>query len=148
MKAQSSVLIEHATKNRETMISVLDLQNLCTDRLEDAKTLYKDGRYEGAFYICGYVVEMGLKKKICETLGWAGYPNAGNEFSNLQSFKTHNLEILLHLSGAETKIKKAHLSDWSIVVGWNPEIRYSTQKLTAQSADAMLKASETILNNL
>ncbi len=130
------------------MILLVELQNLCTDRLEDAKTLLSARRYDGAFYMCGYVVEMGLKKKICETLGWEGYPKTDKEFNNLKCFKTHNLEVLLHLSGVETKVKQEHLSDWSIVVGWNPEIRYSTQKLTAQSADAMVRSSETLLKNL
>lgn len=64
------------------MISIVELKNLCTDRLEDATTLFKAGRYDGAFYICGYVVEMGLKMRICRTLGWEGYPNTTNEFRN------------------------------------------------------------------
>ena len=45
------------------MICLQDLQNLCLDRLEDAKILYDAGRYDGAFYMSGYVVEMGLKEQ-------------------------------------------------------------------------------------
>jgi HEPN domain-containing protein len=52
------------------VITLKMLQNLSIDRLEDAKALYEAGRHDGAFYICGYAVEVGLKKKICETLGW------------------------------------------------------------------------------
>ena len=43
------------------MISVQELESLCNDRLEDAKSLYHANRYDGAVYLCGYVVEMGLK---------------------------------------------------------------------------------------
>lgn len=56
------------------MITLQDLKNLCTDRLEDAKTLLKANRYDGAVYLAGYVIELGLKHKICQTLGWEGYP--------------------------------------------------------------------------
>ena len=87
------------------MISVQELENLCNDRLEDARNLYQAGRYNGAVYLCGYVVEIGLKKRICITLGCPGYPSKGNEFDGLGSFKTHDLEILLQLSGLEQKLK-------------------------------------------
>ena len=130
------------------MISVKELKDLCTDRLEDAKTLYRAARYEGAFYICGYVVEMGLKMRICHTLGWQGYPNTKKEFENFSSFRTHNLEILLHLSGVETKIKEMFFSEWSVVISWDPEIRYSPQKRIAESVQLMLTSSETLLKNL
>lgn len=130
------------------MISLDELQKLCTDRLEDAKTLFKAERYDGAFYICGYVVEMGLKKKICHTLGWMGYPKTSNEFKNFSSFKTHNLEVLLHLSGIEKKIKEKFLSEWSFVISWDPEIRYTSQKQTSESAELMLTSAETLLKNL
>ena len=46
------------------MITLQELENLCIDRLEDAKMLFQADRYEGAFYICGYVVEVGLKLRI------------------------------------------------------------------------------------
>lgn len=130
------------------MISVVELKNLCTDRLEDAKTLFKAGRYEGAFYLCGYVVEMGLKMRICQTLEWVGYPNTANEFKNFLSFKTHDLEVLLHLSGIETKVKAKFWSEWSSVISWNPEKRYSSEKQTAQNVELMLTSSQTLLKNI
>src|ERR1700722_1063936 len=130
------------------MITIEELKNLCTDRLEDAKTLFKACRYEGGFYICGYVVEVGLKMRICRALGWQGYPNTKKEFENFSSFKTHNLEVLLHLSGIETEIKEKFFSEWSVVTSWEPEIRYSSQKKTAQVVELMLTSSETLLKNL
>lgn len=130
------------------MISVEELKILCTDRLEDAKTLFKASRYEGAYYICGYAVEIKLKKRICIHLGWSGYPNTKKEFENLASFKTHNLEVLLHLSGVKAKIKGEFLSEWSAVTSWDPEIRYSTQKKSFETVELMLNATEILLKNL
>jgi hypothetical protein len=69
-----------------------DLDKLIKDRREDVKVLFDSGRYDGAFYFCGYVMEIGLKKKICEALGWQSYP-PGNH-NDLKSFKTHELEVL------------------------------------------------------
>jgi hypothetical protein len=52
-----------------------------------------------AAYLCGYSIEMALKARICQTIGWAGYPETGAEFREYGSFKTHKLDVLLHLSG-------------------------------------------------
>lgn len=130
------------------MITLLELQNLSRDRLDDAKALYGAGRYNGAFYICGYAVELRLKKKICETLGWEGYPSTEKEFSKLKSFKTHDLDMLLHFSGIENQIKSEAFKEWSIVVSWDPEMRYSSQQQTEQSAKLLVKSAEVLLKKL
>ena len=130
------------------MITLEELLNISGDRLEDAKALHKAGRYDGAFYICGYAVELRLKKKICETLGWEGYPSSEKEFNKLKSFKIHDLDMLLHLSGAENQIKSEMFIEWSIVVSWDPEMRYSSQKQTEQNAKLLLESAETLLKKL
>ena len=34
----------------------------------------------------------------------------------------HDLDVLLHLSGVEQRIKTQHLADWSLVAkGWDPQ---------------------------
>jgi hypothetical protein len=118
------------------------------DRLEDAKALQSQGRHEGAFYICGYAVELGLKKKICKTLGWSGYPSTKNEFDKVKSFKTHDLDFLLHFSGVENEIKPKFWAEWSVVATWDPEIRYSSQKQKSKEVELMLKSAETLLKYL
>jgi len=130
------------------VITLEILQNLSRNRLEDAKALYEAGRYDGAFYICGYAVELGLKKRICETLGWEGYPRVKKEFEKLSSFKTHDLDMLLHLSGVENQIKKDIFTEWSIVLSWDPEMRYSSQKQTKESTKLLLDSAETLLKKL
>lgn len=132
------------------MITLKELQHLSRDRLEDATALYKAGRRDWAVYTCGYAVELALKKKICETLRWKGYPSTEKEFSQLKSFKTHDLELLLHLSGIEDDIKNGEeaLTEWSIIASWNPETRYSLQKQTEERAKLLFKVVEALLKKL
>ncbi|MBM4275034.1 MAG: HEPN domain-containing protein, partial [Deltaproteobacteria bacterium] len=92
------------------MLTRQELQKIAKARLQDAEALFQSGRYDGSIYLCGYAVEIGLKNKICKTLRWKGFPSTRSEFENLQTFKTHNLDILLRLSGVEDKIKKNYLS--------------------------------------
>ena len=92
--------------------------------MEDAEALFDAGRYDAASYLCGYAVEVALKAKICETLNWAGYPSTNREFKELQSFRTHNLSMLLRLSGQESRIRASMPNAWLNVARWNPELRY------------------------
>lgn len=132
------------------MITLEELQSLSTDRLEDAKVLHKAGRSDWAAYTCGYAVELALKKKICETLRWKGYPSTAGEFDQLKSFKTHDLDLLLHLSGVEDQIKKGTegFTGWSIIASWSPDMRYSSQKLTEEKIKLLLEAVEALLKKL
>jgi len=125
-----------------------ELHKLALDRFEDAKALYAAGRYFGAVYICGYAAELALKWKICMTLGWEEYPGEGKNSDKYKSFKTHELVILLHLSGAEEKAKKEFWSEWSVVVSWKPEMRYSTKEQTAKDAELMLNSIQVLLKKL
>ncbi len=87
---------------------------------------------------------MGLKYKICETLNWEKYPTDGE----YKSFKTHKLEVLLHLSGVEKKIKVELFDSWSILLQWNIEMRYSTEKPLNEDVSLMLEAIEKVLDVL
>ena len=131
------------------MITVEELQTLSRERIEDAKVLYRAGHMDWAMYTCGYAVELALKKKICDTLRWKGYPSSKNEFRDLLSFKTHDLDMLLHLSGVEDEIKEGEVfTEWSIVRAWDPEMRYSSQKRTIESVKLLLEAVEVLLKKL
>jgi hypothetical protein len=93
-------------------------------------------------------VELRLKRKICETLGWKGYPSTEKEFNKLKSFKIHDLEMLLHFSGVEDKIKDEVFTEWSIIASWDPEIRYSSQKQTEQRTKLLLELVEVLLKKI
>lgn len=123
-----------------------DLQTVSRARLRDAQALLKARRFDGAFYLCGYAVEIALKARICRTLKWSGFPQTRQEFEGFGSIKTHDLEVLLRFSGIEDRIKRKHLSEWSLVLDWNPEKRYqSIGQATEQQATEMLKAAKRLL---
>jgi hypothetical protein len=129
--------------------TIAELQKIAQARLDDAASLVQCGRAEGAIYLCGYAVEVGLKCRICKTLKWEGFPAKNADFKDYQSFKTHNLDVLLHLSGLEQQTKVAYLPEWSIVRQWDPESRYNPiGKVNIVDAAAMISAARTLLTNI
>ena len=104
------------------MLDLKDIKDLAKARHKDARVLLLGKRYESAMYLCGYAVELSLKARICRTLKWAGYPATAREFDNYKSFKTHNLSVLLHLSGIEERINRDLLKEWSVVAQWSPRV--------------------------
>jgi HEPN domain-containing protein len=131
------------------MLTIRELQQIAKARLEDAEALFHAGRYDGSIYLCGYAIEIGLKNKICKTLHWKGFPSTRSEFQDFQTFKTHSLNVLLRLSGAENKIKKNLLIEWSIVSKWDPEARYKeTGSTTKQGAKLMIDSTNVLLGAL
>ncbi len=131
------------------MISVAELDRIAQARLEDAKALLQAGRYDGATYLCGYAVEVALKAQICRTLNWPDFPSTSGEFQAYKSFQTHELDVLLRLSGQEARIKQQHFTLWSEVVRWKAESRYNTiGTATGSKADAMIQAAEALLRIL
>lgn len=131
------------------MIDKVELKKIAVARLQDAQILMQGGRYEGATYLCGYAIEIGLKVRICRTLHWRGFPETNAEFKDLQSFKTHDFDALLRLTGVENKIKSQYLVEWSTVKQWKPELRYSkTKSASQQSAVDFIQAATTLLQVL
>ena len=127
-------------------ITPVELSSLSKGKLVDASILLKEGRFDTAYYLCGYAIELALKRRICLTLDWDGYPR--KDFTDLSSFKTHKLASLLIMSGFEKKIKRDYLSVWSVVVDWDPEVRYSSQGMAQQAAEVMWASTKSLLEVL
>ena len=87
------------------MLTRTQLRKIARARIQDSRVLLRGRRYDGAVYLCGYAVELALKARICTVLHWQGFPSTRKEFEGLSSFKVHELEILLRLTGREEKIK-------------------------------------------
>jgi hypothetical protein len=132
------------------VLSVGDLSSIARARLDDAKGLLSLGRYDGAAYLCGYAVEMALKARIVKTLKWTdGFPEGAGDFGGLQSFKTHNLAMLLHLSGWKAKIRTKFAVEWSNVSQWDPESRYQRPgAVTPVQVRSMIESSNRLLKAL
>ena len=127
-----------------------DIKQLVQVRLKDAQALYDVARFDGSVYLCGYALELGLKARICRNLQWDKYPpTAGRDYA---SFKTHNLAVLLNLTGLEshiTRLGSSYCADWSIVASWNPESRYNPMgNITEPKAQNMLDSTKIILEQV
>ncbi|HHC24316.1 MAG TPA: HEPN domain-containing protein [Desulfobacterales bacterium] len=128
------------------MVPGNELRKIGRARLKDADILYNNRRYDSAVYLCGYAIELFLKARICRTLKWAGYPSTRSEFQSYQSFRTHDLNVLLNLSGLRSKINARYFTEWSDVITWNPEIRYEAVGVVSQSdASIMIESTRTLL---
>lgn len=131
------------------MLQVAGLRAIATARLDDAQVLVAAGRFDWAVYTCGYAVECGLKARIATTLDWAGFPESAGEFGPFKSFKTHDLEVLLKLTGIERQIRASHSADWSEVTQWDPEDRYAVVgTANPQAAQKMVAAAGPLLTVL
>jgi hypothetical protein len=128
------------------MLTRTELRRIARARLQDARVLLRGRRYDGAFYLCGYAVELALKARICTVLRWQGFPSTPAEFQGLASFKVHDLKTLLHLTDREARIKASRSPEWSVVLGWNPEVRYNPPgSVNRADAVVMINSVETLL---
>ncbi len=121
------------------MTNPQEIRKLANQRLKEAEILYKNGMYDGAFYLAGYSVELTLKAKICERLGIPNLYDETNQDTNSikgiseirKTLKTHNLFILLIFSGLKLKFDndKAINKDFAkasslLFTGWDESARY------------------------
>lgn len=70
---------------------------LAMERLQETRLLILNGRYTGARYLSGYIIEAALKSRICKILD-SEYPETG-EIS--KSFLTHKFDLLIKLGGLQ-----------------------------------------------
>ncbi|MCB2141169.1 HEPN domain-containing protein [bacterium] len=131
------------------MIVKTELKKIAKARVKDADILFSYRRYDGAVYLCGYAIELALKARICNTLKWEGFPESNREFRDYNSFRTHDLDVLLHLSGKEIFIKTNYFAEWSAVVGWSPSSRYQIIGTTNKSdVESMIDATKILLSKI
>ncbi len=89
-----------------------DIENVAAQKILDAECLLLGGRFDGAYYLAGYAIELLLKAKICKTLGIADFFDFDNKDRSVKIkndnsvFRTHNYEQLLILSGIYIWITK------------------------------------------
>jgi len=81
-----------------------------------------------------------------EDLNWTEFPSTGSEFQAYRSFQTHELDVLLRLSGQEARIKQNHFPLWNAVAIWKVESRYNVVGTVQQpDATAMIQAAEELV---
>lgn len=115
------------------------LQELAPLRLKEAETLYASILYDGCAYLCGYVVELALKARICAAFGVTDYPEKGSRLR--EALKSHILDDLGLLAGMAHESRPVLLANWSLVNEWRPEWRYEPKgSYDRKSAEKLLDA--------
>jgi hypothetical protein len=106
----------------------------------------------GAGKLHGYRLKSSygkVRREFVRLCPGSGTPSTGGEFQNYQSFRTHNFDVLLRLSGAEEKVKTTLMTEWSAVAAWDPEARYKPiGSTTRQAAELMIISARTLLKAL
>jgi hypothetical protein len=108
-----------------------ELQDLTLLRLEEAEALFDAQKFDGCVYLCGYVVELGLKAVVCRTLDLSEYPESK------QAFRVHDFDNLVLLAGMQRSVLGLTGDlrvNWSVVSGWNSTMRYASRNTSDRSA--------------
>ena len=108
-----------------------EIRQVADMRLDEANLMYQNNRYEGAYYLAGYCVELYQKAKTCETLEIDNlFDAAFTEKDIARPFKIHKLDSLIWLSGLKKKFELERdlnydfMQAWSRISQWSEEIRY------------------------
>lgn len=117
-----------------------NLQELARIRLKEASVLLKNGNYDGAYYLCGYVIECGLKACIAKQTNKYDFPDK----NTVNRSYNHNLTELLGIAGLENPIKDERTRNrnlainWTIVKDWRASSRY--EKHSRKDAEDLYSA--------
>ena len=89
-----------------------EIKKLSNLRLAEATILCEKEKYDGAFYLAGYSVELMLKAKICEHFKIDNlFDKEGCTIQGIKDLRdvveTHNINLLLIFSGLEEKFRRA-----------------------------------------
>jgi hypothetical protein len=132
------------------------LRKLTKLRVKEAKILYDNRCFDGAYYLLGYAVECALKACIAKQVQQYDFPD--KKLAN--ESHTHNLIKLIKIANLDEELNKDDYDNikinWSIItntntseVVWSEMIRYYTDSINSVQAkdffDAVLDENEGIL---
>jgi len=106
-----------------------DFKQIAKIRLKEAKTLLSNGNYDGAYYLCGYVVECGLKACIAKKTKRYDFPDK----TTVEDSYTHEIEKLIGVAGLKQDLQnmikrnKQFEVNWTVVKDWTEVSRYEIQ---------------------
>lgn len=115
----------------EMGITKVELLHLADTRIDDAKALLDSGRPDGAYYLAGYAVELGLKAVIASQIKAEEVPDR-----NIRDFWSHDFSKLIKVAGIQEKLQdrlRASYDDvfpdfeicWEIANEWSEASRYT-----------------------
>lgn len=103
-----------------------DLKRICEYRIKEAKILYENGRFDGAYYLLGYALECSIKCCISRQIKEHTIPDR----KLINDFYQHDLNKLMSLSGVKQKFDDACNADidlklnWAVATNWSEQKRY------------------------
>ncbi len=121
-----------------------DLQKMAEERVADAAALLDAGRYQAAYYLCGYAVECALKACIAKQVREFDFPDR----KVVNDSYVHNLTKLLDVSGLmplhreEESLNLAFAENWGIVKDWSEASRYNATITEAQAGVLFLAVTD------
>jgi HEPN domain-containing protein len=121
------------------------LQQFAEERIRDAEILLKAGQWQGAYYLSGYAVELGLKSCVLAYIEKTGMIFKDRKYlQELPKCWTHSLEELLGLAGLKVKrdadagANADLFASWGTVGLWTESSRY--EQKTKDQAQAIYNA--------
>jgi HEPN domain-containing protein len=97
-----------------------DLQKMAEERVADAAALLDAGRFQAAYYLCGYAVECALKACIAKQVREFDFPDR----KVVNDSYVHDLGKLLNVSGLmqfydeEADRNDIFAANWTTVKDW------------------------------
>ncbi|HYM12551.1 MAG TPA: HEPN domain-containing protein [Bryobacterales bacterium] len=98
-------------------------RRLALVRLREAKALLEGGYYQGAYYLCGYAVECGIKACLAKKTKRYAFPPEPKAVS--QRYYTHSLSALLDEVGGPLAAEMKNHPKWGLTTEWSEGYRYS-----------------------
>jgi HEPN domain-containing protein len=132
------------------------IEALAYSKLEDAEYLLEDKRFDNAYYLAGYAVELLLKARVCKTLGIPDFFDFDNtartrlksESVITKPYRVHDFEQLIILSGIYPEFQKEIVTNktfrdqWSFISKWNENARYLIGKNPEDAKDFLTSIKE------
>lgn len=119
-----------------------DLRKMSDERVADAAALLEAGRFQAAYYLCGYAVEFALKACIARQFREFDFPDR----KVVNDSYVHDLNKLLNVSRMaqlyrdEVNQNDTFAENWVIVQDWSEASRYDAE-ITETAAKALFLAT-------
>ena len=130
------------------MLKRKQLINLARTRIKEARVLFEQGCYDGAYYLGGYAVECGLKACIARFTQRHDFPDK----KTVDASHVHDLVQLLTVAklkaslDAEKEADSKFTLNWAVVKDWTEKSRY--QKNNKKAAQDLLDAIDDPTNGV
>ncbi len=108
-----------------------DLQDLSNIRLREARALFRDKKYDGAYYLCGYAIECALKACIAKNTQIYDFPPNPQIINKIY---THDFVKLIQAAGLSDYLETEKNSNpqfkimWKTVTDWSESSRYKKHR--------------------